>query len=145
MAKTAAFHAVNLGSIPGAPTKAWLFHNSKSTVWNCQDYVFYLFWFLENHKRNEMKLCWICHFLFSLQIDCRDGRVVKAFECYSNGIFPRRFESYFRRQSSISPVCRGWFPIISQRWWILFPIAFFLMLSAANYWRKFLRPFIFVD
>ena len=44
-----------------------------------------------------------------------DGRVVKAFDSKSNGIFPRRFESYsqrlpfekFRQYLKVFPVCRA--------------------------------------
>ena len=41
----------------------------------------------------------LCNLPSEITKTCCDGRVVKAFDLKSNGIFPRRFESYSQRSS----------------------------------------------
>ena len=53
----------------------------------------------EQSKRTGFHMLKTCKLLFSVSntLDSCDGRVVKAFDSKSNGIFPRRFESYSQR------------------------------------------------
>ena len=59
-----------------------------------------------------------------------DGRVVKALDLKSNGIFPRRFEPYSQRIVTFSKGCHWWYKYV-----IIVHLIFYILFSDA--WQKY--------